>query len=63
MPADDTIYTLVKTALQNDGWQITHDPYFIEYRDAKLYADLGAEWLFAAERLSCSPNFALFANH
>ncbi len=48
MPADDRIYNLVKTALEKDEWRITYDPYFIEYREAKLYADLGAERLFAA---------------
>ena len=33
-----------------DGWTITHDPYSIEYKDLTLFADLGAEKMFSAER-------------
>ncbi len=46
----DKIHDKVKTALIKDGWTITHDPYEIEYRDLTLYADLGAEKMFSAER-------------
>jgi hypothetical protein len=44
------IHNSVKNALIKDGWQITDDPYRIEYEEVKLYADLAAERPFAAER-------------
>ncbi len=50
MPAADKIHEAVKNALVKDGWTITDDPYIIEYEDARLYADLGAERPLAAER-------------
>ena len=40
----------VKRALVKDGWVITDDPYPIEYKGMKLYADLGAERPIAAEK-------------
>lgn len=46
----DKIHDKVKTALIKDGWTITHDPYSIEYQDLTLFADLGAEKMFSAER-------------
>ena len=46
----DKIHEKVKAALIKDGWTITHDPYAIEYKDLTLYADLGAEKMFSAER-------------
>jgi hypothetical protein len=42
MPKLDIIHNAVKNALIKDGWIITDDPYIIEYRKTKLYADLGA---------------------
>ena len=50
MPKLDLIHNAVKQALINDGWLITDDPYVIEYRKTKLYADLAAERPMAAER-------------
>ncbi|WP_341739747.1 XisH family protein [Microcoleus sp. CAWBG640] len=50
MPAKDTYHNAVKNALIKDGWTITDDPYFIQYEDADLYADLAAEKPIAAER-------------
>jgi hypothetical protein len=50
MPQYDLYHFNVRNALIKDGWTITDDPLKIEYEDAKLYADLGAEKLFAAER-------------
>ena len=51
MPADDTIYLAVKTALVKDGWTVTHDPYRIKYGTSNLYVDIGAERpALAAER-------------
>jgi hypothetical protein len=46
----DLIHNPVKTALIKDGWQITDDPFKIEYEEVKLYADLAAERPFAARR-------------
>ena len=50
MPAKDMFHDLVKRALQQDGWVITHDPLFIEWGEAEIYVDLGAEKLLAAEK-------------
>jgi hypothetical protein len=53
MPAKDIIHNAVKNALIKDGWKITHDPYTIKYEEVTAYADLGAEFIFAAEKESC----------
>lgn len=50
MPTKDTIHDAVKNALIKDGWIITDDPYTIEYEDATVFIDLGAERVIAAER-------------
>ena len=50
MPKLDIIHNAVKNALIKDGWTITHDPFTIQYKELKLYADLAAEKTFAAER-------------
>ena len=50
MPAKDIYHNAVKNALIKDGWKISDDPYIIEYRKTKLYADLGAERPIAVER-------------
>jgi len=50
MPKLDFIHFSVKNALIKDGWEVTDDPYIIEYMKARLYADLGAERPMAAER-------------
>lgn len=50
MPKLDIIHNAVKNALLKNGWSITDDPYVIQYRRTKLYADLGAERPIAAER-------------
>ena len=50
MPKLDIIHDAVKNALIKDGWTITDDPYIIEYRKVKLYADIGAEQPIGAER-------------
>jgi len=52
MPAKDIIHDAVKNALIKDGWKITHDPYIIKYEEVTAYADLGAEFIFAAEKES-----------
>lgn len=48
--ARDIIHVAVKNALIKDGWDITADPYYIEYEEVVLAADLGAERPIAAER-------------
>ncbi|MBK8922603.1 MAG: hypothetical protein IPM81_14040 [Saprospirales bacterium] len=50
--ARDIFHDAVRTALEKDGWTITHDPYLIktELLDEPLSADLGAEKLIAASK-------------
>lgn len=43
MPRKDAYHDIVKAALVKDGWQITDDPFLIDYRGTLLFADLGAE--------------------
>jgi len=50
MPRLDTLHNAVKNAQIEDGWTITDDPYAIQYRRTKLYADIAAERPIAAER-------------
>jgi hypothetical protein len=50
MPAKDHYHETVKNALIKDGWTITHDPLTLRLSKKKLYIDLGAEQLIAAER-------------
>jgi XisH protein len=42
MPVRDSIHDLIKTALIQDGWQITNDPYVISYGERFLFVDLAA---------------------
>lgn len=50
MPARDIFHDVVRAALVNDGWTITHDPLPLALGEKNLYVDLGAERLMAAER-------------
>ena len=50
MPALDHYHAQVRNALIKDGWPITDDPLTLELDERKLYVDLGAERLLAAER-------------
>ncbi|WP_009632937.1 XisH family protein [Synechocystis sp. PCC 7509] len=50
MSARDKFHHLVRTALENEGWTITHDPYHIDLGFFDFYIDLGAERLIAATR-------------
>lgn len=43
MPRKDFDHDTVREALTRDGWNITHDPYMLEYGGRNLYVDLGAE--------------------
>lgn len=48
--ARDLFHNVVKTALEKDGWRITHDPYSLRYGVADIYIDLAAEEDIAAEK-------------
>jgi hypothetical protein len=47
--ARDLFHNVVKEALAIEGWQITHDPFPVDYGDVQMQIDLGAERLLAAE--------------
>lgn len=48
--AKDIYHDLVKELLIADGWTITHDPLLLAFGIRKVYADLGAERVIAAEK-------------
>jgi XisH protein len=48
--AKDLFHNNVKTALQKDGWKITHAPDRLRYGVADVYIDLAAEEAIAAEK-------------
>lgn len=48
--ARDIYHNNVRDALIKDGWTITHDPFQVQYGDADLSIDLGAEKVIAAEK-------------
>ncbi|MGB3507783.1 MAG: XisH family protein [Microcoleaceae cyanobacterium] len=48
MPAKDIFDQLVRSALENEAWIITHAPYRIDLGFVDFYIDLGAERLIAA---------------
>jgi hypothetical protein len=48
--ARDKYHELVKQALIEDGWTITHDPYIVKRDPRDLEVDLGAERIIAAEK-------------
>lgn len=50
--AKDIYHELVKTALENEGWIITHDPYYLSVGIGrrKVAADFGAEKFLVAEK-------------
>ncbi|MEM9215993.1 MAG: XisH family protein [Cyanobacteria bacterium P01_F01_bin.150] len=50
MPAKDIFHQAVRHALEKDGWTITDDPLLIDLSEVKVFIDLGAERLIAAER-------------
>lgn len=51
MPARDIFHQIARNALVKDGWTITADPLFLKWDDKdKLYVDLAAEKLLAAEK-------------
>jgi hypothetical protein len=50
VPARDIYHSTVKTALEKDGWTITHDPFPLQIGKKRLSADLGAERLISADK-------------
>lgn len=50
MPAKDLYHQHVRNALTKEDWKIVRDPYQIKFKEIKLYADLAAKLMFAAER-------------
>jgi hypothetical protein len=48
--AKDFFHSIVREALEKDGWLITHDPYKLMILESKSEIDIGAEKLFAAEK-------------
>jgi XisH protein len=49
MPAKDVYHYQAKNALIKAGWRITRDTYQIKFKEIKLYADLAAMTMFAAQ--------------
>jgi XisH protein len=47
MPARDVHHAIVRIALEKDGWNITHDPYFLRLGRRKGYIDLAANLIIA----------------
>ncbi|MGB5967782.1 MAG: element excision factor XisH family protein [Spirulinaceae cyanobacterium] len=47
--AKDLFHDVVKEALIAEKWQVTHDPFPVDYGDVQMQIDLGAEYLLAAE--------------
>jgi XisH protein len=51
MSAKGVYHTVVRTALEQDGWTITDDPLILKFTsNRRLRIDLGAEQLIAAEK-------------
>ncbi len=48
--AKDIFHETVKNALAAEGWVITHDPLTLKLSKRKLFIDLGAERVIAAEK-------------
>lgn len=48
--AKDLFHNIVKDALIAEGWNITHDPFPLDYGDVQMQIDLGADRLLAAEK-------------
>jgi hypothetical protein len=43
MSAKDIFHVSVCSALEKEGWTITHDPLYLKVDEDRLYVDLGAE--------------------
>ena len=50
MGQKDVYHSIVREALEKDGWTITHDPFPLSLGNRKLFVDLGAESPIGAEK-------------
>lgn len=50
MPARDIFHNAARSALEKDGWTITHDPLSIKIDEIEFYVDLGAERILVAQK-------------
>jgi hypothetical protein len=50
MAAKDLYHDHVRTALEKDGWAITHEHLKLDWDDSPIYVDLAAERLLTAEK-------------
>lgn len=50
MSAKDKFHDVVKDALKDDGWRVTHDQFPLNIGGVEMYIDLAAEPLIAAEK-------------
>lgn len=50
MSARDIYHQAARTALEKDGWTITHDPLTLKIGERDTFIDIGAEKLFTAEK-------------
>ena len=50
--ARDKFHDAVRTALEKEGWRVTHDPFIVPVGKTKVFIDLGAEKerIIAAEK-------------
>jgi hypothetical protein len=49
--ARDIFHSLIKEALESEGWVVTHDPFLLHSRkEGGLQVDIGAEKILIAER-------------
>jgi hypothetical protein len=48
--AKDLFHKAAKQSLINDGWAVTHDPYYVKSLKADYEVDIGAEKIIAAEK-------------
>lgn len=48
--ARDFYHDVVRKALEQEGWKITHDPFPLNIGNIGYEVDLGAERLIAAEK-------------
>jgi hypothetical protein len=48
--ARDLFHNSVRDALIQEGWNITHDPFPVDYGDVQMQIDLGAERIIAATK-------------
>jgi hypothetical protein len=48
--ARDKYHDLIRKLLEDEGWTITHDPFYVKTLITKVEIDLGAERIIAAEK-------------